>query len=71
MPLRDPLYHPLFLGRRAAPETPPFESFPPSGRKAWKGEPANGLAAQQAFHHRARLNGAARTGSYTKEMERA
>jgi fructose-bisphosphate aldolase class I len=39
--------------------------------KAWKGEPANGLAAQQAFHHRARLNGAARTGSYTKEMERA
>jgi aminopeptidase N len=39
MTLRDPLYHPLFLGRRAAPETPPFESFPPSGRKAWRGEP--------------------------------
>ena len=39
MPLRDPLYHPLFLGRRAAPETPPFEPFPPSGRKPWKGEP--------------------------------
>ncbi len=38
MPLRDPLYHPLFLGRRAAPETPPFEPFPPSGRKPWKGE---------------------------------
>jgi fructose-bisphosphate aldolase class I len=39
--------------------------------KAWKGEPANGPAAQQAFWHRARLNSAARTGSYTKEMERA
>jgi fructose-bisphosphate aldolase, class I len=39
--------------------------------KAWKGQPANRPAAQQAFHHRARLNGAARTGSYTKEMERA
>ncbi|HMI32009.1 MAG TPA: M1 family aminopeptidase [Candidatus Limnocylindrales bacterium] len=39
MPLRDPLYHPLFLGRRAAPETPPFEPFPPSGRRPWKGEP--------------------------------
>jgi len=39
MTLRDPLYHPLFLGRRAAPETPPFEPFPPSGRKPWRGEP--------------------------------
>ena len=39
MTLRDPLYHPLFLGRRAAPETPPFDAFPPSGRKPWKGEP--------------------------------
>jgi fructose-bisphosphate aldolase, class I len=38
--------------------------------KAWKGEPANGPAAQQAFWHRARLNGAARSGSYTPEMER-
>src|SRR5213593_3614271 len=39
MALRDPLYHPLFLGRRAASETPPFDPFPPSGRKPWKGEP--------------------------------
>ncbi len=39
MTLHDPLYHPLFLGRRAAPETPPFEPFPPSGRKPWRGEP--------------------------------
>jgi fructose-bisphosphate aldolase class I len=39
--------------------------------KAWKGEPANGPAAQRAFHHRARLNGAARSGRYTKELETA
>ena len=37
--------------------------------KAWKGEAANGPAAQRAFHHRARLNGAARSGSYTQAME--
>jgi fructose-bisphosphate aldolase class I len=37
--------------------------------KAWKGEAANGPAAQRAFHHRARLNGAARSGSYTEDME--
>ena len=28
-------------------------------------------AAQRAFYHRAKLNGAARTGSYTPEMELA
>jgi fructose-bisphosphate aldolase, class I len=39
--------------------------------KAWKGEAANGPAAQRAFHHRARLNGAARSGSYTQAMETA
>ena len=39
--------------------------------KAWKGQAANGPAAQQAFWHRARLNGAARTGSYTEAMETA
>jgi fructose-bisphosphate aldolase class I len=39
--------------------------------KAWKGEAANVPAAQRAFHHRARLNGAARSGSYTAEMETA
>ena len=37
--------------------------------KAWKGDPANVAAAQRAFHHRARCNGAARAGKYTKEME--
>ena len=39
--------------------------------KAWKGDPANAPAAQKAFHHRARLNGAARSGSYTEAMETA
>jgi fructose-bisphosphate aldolase class I len=39
--------------------------------KAWKGEAANAAAAQRAFHHRARLNGAARSGSYREEMETA
>ena len=39
--------------------------------KAWKGDPANAPAAQRAFHHRARLNGAARSGAYTEAMESA
>jgi len=39
--------------------------------KAWKGEAANGPAAQRAFHHRAKLNGAARFGRYTEAMETA
>ena len=37
--------------------------------KAWKGEAANVEAGQRALYHRARLNGAARTGSYSEEME--
>jgi fructose-bisphosphate aldolase, class I len=37
--------------------------------KAWKGQAANGPAAQQALVHRARLNSAARTGSWTQAME--
>jgi fructose-bisphosphate aldolase class I len=37
--------------------------------KAWKGQAANGPAAQQAYAHRARLNGAARHGRYTPDME--
>ncbi len=39
--------------------------------KAWKGEPANVPAAQKIFYHRAKMNSAARSGSYTKEMEEA
>ncbi|MSO78067.1 MAG: fructose-bisphosphate aldolase class I [Acidimicrobiia bacterium] len=37
--------------------------------KAWLGDPANVGAGQKAFAHRARLNGAARSGSYTPKME--
>ncbi len=39
--------------------------------KAWRGEPANVEAAQAAFLHRAKLNGAARSGSYTPKLETA
>jgi fructose-bisphosphate aldolase, class I len=37
--------------------------------KAWKGSPGNAAAAQSAFLHRARCNGAARYGKYTEQME--
>jgi fructose-bisphosphate aldolase class I len=39
--------------------------------EAWKGEPTNASQAQQAFYHRAKLNGAARFGRYTPDMEAA
>ena len=39
--------------------------------KAWKGEPANVDAGKAAFFHRAKLNSAARSGSYTADMEKA
>src|SRR2546421_208062 len=38
--------------------------------KAWAGNPENVEAAQQAFFHRAKMNGAARTRIYAPEMER-
>ncbi len=37
--------------------------------KAWGGVNANRKAAQQAIYHRARCNGAARSGSYSDAME--
>ncbi|MDP9255577.1 MAG: fructose-bisphosphate aldolase class I, partial [Actinomycetota bacterium] len=37
--------------------------------KAWRGQSENAGAAQRALHHRARMNGAARSGSYTPELE--
>ena len=40
MPVHDPIYHPVFLGRRAALDTPPFDPFPPSGRKPWNESPS-------------------------------
>jgi len=39
--------------------------------KAWKGETANVDAGRNAFLHRAKLNSAARSGSYTADMEKA
>src|SRR5574342_265337 len=36
--------------------------------KAWKGDSANVAAAQKIFYHRAKMNGAARSGSYTSQM---
>jgi fructose-bisphosphate aldolase class I len=39
--------------------------------KAWRGDPSKVSAAQKAFHHRARCNGAARSGRYSKEMEKS
>jgi fructose-bisphosphate aldolase class I len=38
--------------------------------KAWAGKDDNRAAGQAAYLHRARMNGAARTGSWTREMER-
>jgi fructose-bisphosphate aldolase class I len=37
----------------------------------WKGDQANVDAAQKALYHRVRLNGIARSGEYTPEMEEA
>jgi len=39
--------------------------------KAWGGEAAKVSAAQKAFHHRARMNAAARSGRYEAAMESA
>ena len=39
--------------------------------EAWRGEASNVIAAQRAFHRRARANSAARAGEYTPDMERA
>ena len=39
--------------------------------KAWGGKPANVDAGKAAFLHRARCNGAARSGSYDESMEKA
>ena len=37
---------------------------------AWKGEEGNVAAGQEALAHRARLNGAARSGDYSPDMEK-
>jgi fructose-bisphosphate aldolase class I len=38
--------------------------------KAWRGDPANMPAGQEAFAHRAKMNGLARSGEYSEEMEK-
>jgi fructose-bisphosphate aldolase, class I len=38
--------------------------------RAWRGDPARTAAGQQALHHRARLNSAARYGRYAPDLER-
>jgi fructose-bisphosphate aldolase, class I len=38
--------------------------------KAWGGKPENLEAGQRAYYHRAKMNGAARTGMYATEMEK-
>jgi fructose-bisphosphate aldolase, class I len=38
--------------------------------KAWAGKAENVEAGQRAYYHRAKMNGAARTGTYAPEMER-
>jgi fructose-bisphosphate aldolase class I len=37
--------------------------------KAWGGDPAKAEAGSRAFYHRAKMNGAARSGLYAPEME--
>jgi fructose-bisphosphate aldolase class I len=39
--------------------------------KAWGGKKENVVAGQRAYYHRAKMNGAARTGAYAPEMETA
>jgi fructose-bisphosphate aldolase class I len=39
--------------------------------KTWKGDPSNVEEAQKAFYHRAKMNSAARSGSYSEDMEQA
>jgi fructose-bisphosphate aldolase class I len=37
--------------------------------KSWLGRAENATSAQKAFYHRARCNGFARSGTYSKQME--
>jgi fructose-bisphosphate aldolase class I len=39
--------------------------------KTWRGQPSNYEAAQQAFHHRAHMNGLAAQGKWKPELEKA
>jgi aminopeptidase N len=54
--VHDPFFHSIFLGRRAALDTPPFDAFPPTGRKPWTA-PASPRADLDFHvrHHRVKL----------------
>ena len=39
--------------------------------EAWRGEAANAAAAHEALLHRARMNGLARSGGWSADLERA
>ncbi len=80
---RLPLRRPVGRGRDRAPErderarAAPWQLSFSYGRalqapalKAWGGKPENVEAGQRAYYHRAKMNGAARTGVYAPEMER-
>jgi fructose-bisphosphate aldolase class I len=41
-----------------------------SALKAWSGQAANVAAAQQAFHHRAQMNGLAAQGKWQSCLEK-
>ncbi|MGH7680966.1 MAG: M1 family aminopeptidase [Candidatus Eiseniibacteriota bacterium] len=57
MPVHDPFFHPVFLGRRAALDTPPYDPFPPSGRRPWKAPDAPRRDLEfHVRHYRLRLN---------------
>jgi fructose-bisphosphate aldolase, class I len=65
------------LNAMNAPGTQPWQLSFSYGRalqapslKAWKGDDANVHAGQDALAHRARMNGAARDGSYSAELEK-
>ena len=40
-------------------------------QKAWSGKAENAEAAQKAFHHRARMNGLASKGEWSRDLEKA
>jgi len=51
MPVSDPFFHVLFLGRRAALDCPPYDPFPPTGRKTWKADPVPRRDLCSTFRH--------------------
>ena len=61
MNVRGPHPWPLSFSYGRALENAPL--------KAWRGEATNVAAAQRAFYHRAKMNAAARAGTYVPEME--